>query len=95
VYIINEIENTLPAHAQPTNVKAVLMRSLNIKAMTEIIIEEVDEEYYSITAPSGLQSSFVALAVYPSPQAMTVFVHKNWSPRGQGTNIRDGIIWSL
>ncbi|CAG7557489.1 unnamed protein product [Fusarium equiseti] len=38
------------------------MRSLHIKAMAEIIIEEVDEEYYNITAPSGLQSSFVALA---------------------------------
>ncbi|KAJ4127146.1 hypothetical protein NW768_008773 [Fusarium equiseti] len=53
--IIKEIKAIFPAVAQPTNQKAVQMRSLHIKAMREIIIEQVDEWRYNIVAPDGLR----------------------------------------
>ncbi|KAI1070870.1 hypothetical protein LB507_006886 [Fusarium sp. FIESC RH6] len=53
--IVKDIKAIFPAVAQPTNQKAIQMRSLHIKAMREIIIEQVDEERYNIVAPAGLR----------------------------------------
>ncbi|CAF3655208.1 unnamed protein product [Fusarium graminearum] len=53
--IIKEIRNIFPTPAQPTNKKAVQMRTLHIKAMKEIIIERVKASHYNIVAPKGLR----------------------------------------
>lgn len=53
--IIKEIKNVFPLPADPTDQKAIQMRSLQVKASKEIIIDRVDVSYYNIVAPNGLR----------------------------------------